>query len=139
MKSVLLKRRTCQKRPFSQTRALQRRITWRSLSCSIRQRKDSSFNWQKKQYWLARVPVLKGKCTPAVIASLAVALQRPIGIVNTRLRQSCVFFHIGAKPLCLCCALELSRRRRLLLLLLLLVHRGACVFTVNPCKHEHCV
>ena len=92
--------------------------------------------WQKDEYWLARVPALEGKkCSPTTIASLAVALQWPIAVCNTRLQQSCVFLQIGAKPLCMCCALELSRKKRLLLL----VHREACVFTVNPCRHEHCV
>ena len=92
-------------------------------------------HWQKKQHCLARIPAMEGKqCTPAVIASLAGALQCPIAVCYTRLRQSCIFLPAGAKSLCMCCALELSRRKRLLLL----VHRGACVFTVNPCKHEHC-
>ena len=50
--------------------------------------KGKHIHWQKKQYWLASLPALKGKCTPAVIASLAVALQRPIGIVNTRRRKT---------------------------------------------------
>ena len=92
--------------------------------------------WQKDQYWLTRVHELEGeKCTPAAITSLAVALQWPIAVCNTRLQQSCVFLQIGAKPLCMCCALELCRRKRLLLL----VHREACVFTVNPRRHVHYV
>ena len=93
--------------------------------------KGKRIEWQKKQYWLASLPALKGKCTPSVIANLAVALQLPIAVCNTRLRQSCVFSHTGAKPLCMCCALELSRRKRLLLL----VHRGAWVFAVNHRYH----
>ena len=94
--------------------------------------KGKRLEWQKKQYWLASLLALRGKCTPSVIANLAIALQLPIAVCNTRLRQSCVFSHTGAKPLCMCCALELSRRKRLLLL----VHRGAWVFAVSHRYHR---
>ena len=83
--------------------------------------------WKRKRYWLMQIPALRGKCSPGVIAALAMALQRPIGIVNTNLRNSCVFFPTGAEPLCMCCALELSATRQLLLL----VHKGPSVFAVN--------
>ena len=90
--------------------------------------KGKHIQWKKERYWLTKLQGLDGKCQPDLIAKLAVALQRPVGIVNIRLRKSCVFLHrIGPRPLCLCCALDLSRRKRLLLL----VHRGACVFAVN--------
>ena len=90
--------------------------------------KGKHIQWKKEKYWLTKLQALDGKCQPDLIAKLAVALQRPVGIVNIRLRKSCVFLHrIGARPMCLCCALDLSRRKRLLLL----VHRGACVFAVN--------
>ena len=95
--------------------------------------KGKHLQWRKKRYWLAGIPTLKAKCCPSVIASLSVALQKPIGIVNTRLRQSCVFLNeLGIKPLCLCCGLDLLRRDRLLLL----VHRGAYVFAVNHRHHR---
>ena len=90
--------------------------------------KGKQFQWKKQRYWLTKCHALDGKCQPDLIAKLAVALQRPVGIVNIRLRKSCVFLHrIGPRPMCLCCALDLNRRKRLLLL----VHRGACVFAVN--------
>ena len=94
--------------------------------------KGKHIQWQKERYWLTKFHALEGKCQPDAIAKLAVALQRPFGIMNTRLRKSCVFLHrIGARPMCLCCALDLSRRKRLLLL----VHKEACVFVVNhPCN-----
>ena len=94
--------------------------------------KGKRIEWQNKQYWLASLRALKGKCTPSVIANLAVALQLPIAVCNTRLRQSCVFSHVGAKPLCMCCALELCCAKRLLLL----VHRGTWAFAVNHRYHR---
>ena len=90
--------------------------------------KGRHIQWKKERYWLTKLQAVDGKCKPDLIAKLAVALQRPVAIVNIRLRKSCVFLHrIGACPMCLCCALDLSRRKRLLLL----VHRGACIFAVN--------
>ena len=94
--------------------------------------KGKHIQWQKQRYWLTKFHALEGKCKPDVIAKLAVALQRPVGIMNIGLRKSCVFLHkAGARPICLCCALELTRRKSLLLL----VHREAYVFVVNhPCN-----
>ena len=89
--------------------------------------KGKRIQWKRKRYWLMHIPALRGKCSPSVIAAFAMALQRPIGIVNTSLRKSCVFFHTGASPLCICCALKLVTKRQLLLL----VHKGQGVFVVN--------
>ena len=90
-------------------------------------RKGKRIRWKRKRYWLLQIPALKGKCSPWVVAALAMALQKPIGIVNTSLRKSCVICHMGARPVCMCCALQGSTRKQLLLL----VHRGPCVFAVN--------
>lgn len=94
--------------------------------------KGKRIQWKGNKYWFIQIQALKGKCSPGVIAALATALQRPIGIVNTSLRKSCVFFHTGARPLCMCCALQLSTRRQLLLL----VHKGPCVYAVNQAQNR---
>ena len=91
------------------------------------------FRWRQTKYWLKQVPALTGKCCPELIANLATRSHRPIAIANTQLRKSCVFDHVGPRPLCFVCACQLAGQRNLLLLII----RGKQVFALGHGRHAN--